>query len=70
MYQSLKEDVGQTKLHSNIEMMTPDLENSLPTPVLRSGIIYYQCQVWIYNQGVMDVLETAGLCTHGMSQWL
>jgi hypothetical protein len=33
-YQQLKEDAAYAKSHQNTEMLTFDLEKSLPTPVL------------------------------------
>ena len=38
-YQSFKEDTAFAKLHSDTEMLTFDLEKSLPTPVLTTGIV-------------------------------
>ena len=44
-YQQLKEDAPYAKSHSDTEMFTFDLEKSLPTPVLSTGVVYYKCQL-------------------------
>ena len=42
-YQKLKEDTACVKLHDNTEMFTFDLEKSLLTRVLTTGVVY---QLW------------------------
>ena len=53
-YQRPKEDAAYAKSHGDTEMITFDLEKSLPTPVLSNGIVYYKRQLWTYNQGIHD----------------
>ena len=53
-YQKLNEDATYAKAHENTEMLTFDLEKSLPTPVLSTGVVYYKRQLWTYNQGIHD----------------
>lgn len=62
-YQSLKEDTAFAKLHSDTEMLTFDLEMSLPTPVLTTGIVYYKRQLWTYNLGIHNTATEVG-CMH------
>lgn len=62
-YQQLKEDSACGKSHRDTEMFTFDLEKSLPTPVLSTGLVYYKCQLWIYNQGIHDC-NTEKACMH------
>ena len=44
-------------------MLTFDLENSLPTPVLTTGVVYYKRQLWTYNQGI-HYCSTDKACMH------
>ena len=62
-YNSLKEDSAYAKCHNDTELLTFDLEKSLPTPVLSTGIVYYKRQLWTYNQGIHDCSTEQG-CTH------
>ena len=62
-YQQLKEDAAYAKSHSDTEMFTFDLEKSLPTPVLSTGVVYYKRQLWTYNQGIHDC-STDRACMH------
>ena len=62
-YQRLKEDAAYAKSHSDTEMFTFDLEKSLPTPILSTGVVYYKRQLWTYNQGIHDC-STDRACMH------
>ena len=62
-YQKLKEDAAYAKSHRDTEMFTLDLEKSLPTPVLTTGVAYYKRQLWTYNQGIHDCPKEKG-CMH------
>ena len=44
-------------------MFTFDLEKSLLTPVLTTGIVYYKRQLWTYNLGIHDCVKETG-CMH------
>ena len=62
-YHTLNEDAACAKSHANTEMLTFDLEKSLPTPVLSTGVVYYKRQLWTYNRGIHDCLTGKG-CMH------
>ena len=51
-YQKLKEDTAIAKSDPNVEVLTFDLEQSLPTPELSTNVVYYKRQLWTYNLGV------------------
>ena len=53
-YQKLDEDAAYAKAHEDTKMLTFDLEKSLPTPILSTGVMYYKRQLWTYNQGIHD----------------
>ena len=67
-YQQLKEDAAHAKSHGDTEMLTFDLDKSLPTPVLNTGIVYYKRQLWTYNQGIHDCC-TEKACMHMSIKW-
>ena len=62
-YNSLKEYSAYAKCHNDTELLTFDLEKSLPTPVLSTGIVYFKQQLWTYNQGIHDCSTEQG-CMH------
>ena len=51
-YQQLREDSAIAKSDPKIDTITFDLEQSLPTPVLTTSVVYYKRQLWTYNLGV------------------
>ena len=53
-YQQLKEDTALAKSSSDVDTITFDLEQSLPTPVLTTNIVFYKRQLWTYNLGIHD----------------
>ena len=65
-YQWLKEDAAYAKPRSDTEMFTFNLEKSLHTPVLTTGVVYYKRQPWTYNQGIHTAPRTKVVCICGM----
>ena len=63
-YHNLKEDAAYAKSQADTEMLTFDLEKSLPTPVLSTGVVYYKRQLWSYNQGIHDCSTEKGMHAH------
>ena len=61
-YRSLQEDSAFAKCHSDVELLTFDLQKCLPTPVLSTGV-YNKQQLWTYNQGIHDCSTEQG-CMH------
>ena len=53
-YQVLKEDTALAKASNDVDTITFDLEQSLPTPVLTTNIVFYKRQLWTYNLGIHD----------------
>ena len=45
---------------SDMTVLTFDLEKTLPTPVLTTGICYYKRQLWTYNFGVHNMNTDTG----------
>ena len=44
-YQQLKEDTALSKLDQTVDMFTFDLQQSLPTPKISTGIVFYKRQL-------------------------
>ena len=59
-YQQLKEDTALSKCDPNVMLVTFDLQQSLPTPVLTTNVVFYKRQQWTYNLGVHDCGSTKG----------
>lgn len=49
-----KEDVSCSASDPTKRVLTFDLQKTLPTPVLKTGIAYYKRQMWTYNLCVHD----------------
>ena len=59
-HHQLKEDTGLSKSDPNVMLVTFDLQQSLPTPVLTTNIVFYKRQLWTYNLGVHDCRSGKG----------
>ena len=51
-YQQLKEDSALAKSNSDVLTIIFDLQQSLPTPVLSTNVVFYKRQLWTYNVGI------------------
>ena len=68
LYQKLKEDSAYAKCYCDTEMFMFDLEKSLPTPVLTTGVVYCKLQLWTYNQGIHNCTKDKG-CVYAYVGW-
>ena len=59
-YQQLKEDSALEKSDPNVLVLTFYLQQSLPTPVLITNIIFYKRQLWTYNLGIHNCRSESG----------
>lgn len=62
-YQQMREDSALAHSDSSVEMLTFDLQRSLPTPVLTTNLVYYKRQLWTYNLGIHNC-ATENACMH------
>ena len=53
-YQELKEDSARAKARNDIDVITFDLQQALPTPMLSTNVVFYKRQMWVYNFGIHD----------------
>ena len=51
-YNLLQKDTALAQADFDVDMITFDLQQSLPTPLLTTGIIFYKRQLWTYNLGI------------------
>ena len=47
-------DIALSVSDANYELLTFDLDQSLPTPVLTTNVVFYKRQLWTYNLGMHD----------------
>ena len=59
-YHLLREDTAQSQADPNLDVITFDLQASLPTPLLTVNVIYYKRQLWTYNLGIHCCATGAG----------
>lgn len=58
--ETLKRDIEDAKNDPTRYVFTFDLQKTLATPVLKTGVAYYKRQMWTYNLGVHDEISTKG----------
>ena len=59
-YQHLREDTALAQSSDDIETLTFDLQQSLPTPTLTVNVVFYKRQLWVYNLGVHNCATGGG----------
>ena len=59
-YQQLKEDTAVCRSLQEVDVITFDLEQSLPTPKLSTNVVFYKRQMWTYNLGIHDCSNEKG----------
>ena len=59
-YQQLKEDTALCRSLQEVDMITFDLEQSLPTLKLSTNVVFYKRQMWTYNLGIHDCSNEKG----------
>ena len=59
-YQQLREDTALAQSSDDIETLTFDLQQSLPTPTLTANVVFYKRQLWVYNLGVHNCATGGG----------
>ena len=59
-YQQLKEDSARAKSNTDMLVITFDLQQSLPTPVLTTNVVFYKRQLWTYNLGIHNCVIESG----------
>ena len=53
-------DTALSKSDPNFMLVTFDLQQSLPTPILMTNVVFYKRQFWTYNLGVHDCRSRKG----------
>ena len=53
-YHQLKDDATLAKSNPDVVLLSFDLQQTLPTPHLSTGVMFYKRQMWTYNFGVHD----------------
>ena len=60
-YQELREDTAQAKMNTDLDVLCFDLQQTLPTPLLTTNVVFYKRQRWVYNLGVHDCGKDKGV---------
>ena len=59
-YQDIKEDSALAISDPDVLVLTFDLQQSLPTPVLTTNVVFYKRQLWTYNLGIHNCGTESG----------
>ena len=57
---SMRVDCELCKTDSQLTTITFDLQKTLPTPVLTTGVCYHKRQLWTYNLGIHSMADDQG----------
>ena len=53
-------DCSNAREDSDVTTFCFDIQKTLPTPVLTTGLVYYKRQMWTYNMGIHDAKTNQG----------
>ena len=59
-YQQLREDTALAQCSDDVDTITFDLQQSLPTPTLTVNVVFYKRQLWVYNLGIHNCATEKG----------
>lgn len=48
----MKEDLKRANTDEELEVLTFDMEKTLPLPRIPTNIVFYKRQLWLYNLGI------------------
>jgi hypothetical protein len=54
------EDTAEAKCAVTKKVLIIDLQKTLPTPSVSTGVAYYKHQMWIFNLGIHDTVTATG----------
>lgn len=57
-----KQDMALAKTCDHLEVLTFDMEKTLPLPRIPTNIVFYKRQLWLYNCGVHSGKTSKGFC--------
>lgn len=58
----MKEDLKRAQENDNVEVLTFDMQKTLPLPRIPTNIVFYKRQLWLYNLGVHSGKQDKGYC--------
>ncbi|XP_050508545.1 uncharacterized protein LOC126885834 [Diabrotica virgifera virgifera] len=58
----MNSDLQKAKNEENLEVLTFDLEKTLPLPRIPTNIVFYKRQLWLYNCGIHSGKTGRGYC--------